>query len=162
MEHTRKATCQKGLVTDSVCTRTNETMQREKREKQVGQEKRQKREKRTESAKKAYWQKKGQSREWESTLHTRTNKTMQRDVDCQREGEEAERVEGARARVEQQKPKRREQKVLKECASEKGHSREQERLVHTGMNYIFERVVDWRKKGERSGEQVIWVSEWGA
>ena len=38
------------------------------------------------------------------------------------------------SRTTQKKPERREQKVLKESASEKGHSREQERTVHTGVN----------------------------
>ena len=36
-------------------------------------------------------------------MRTRTNETMQRDVDCRREEEEAEGVEGARARVEQRR-----------------------------------------------------------
>ena len=68
---------------------------------------------------------------------TKTNETMRaKGIDCQRKGEEAERVEGARARAEQRRrnQKGKKQKVLKECASEKGHSREQERTVHTGMN----------------------------
>ena len=72
---------------------------------------------------------------------TRTNNIMKRLDDCLRDGEEAELV---RAEVTEKQRSRdsREQNVLKECAMEKGQSRERESTLHTRMNETLERVGD--------------------